>query len=61
MEDREGVAAVLDAALREDDADEVHAAVLEEGEASGAGEVLNVGGGDVAYDVQPLVDDGYRA
>ena len=58
MEDRDGVLAVVCAALHEDDRDEVGTGGLEEGERASLGEVLDVGGGDVADDVEAVVDDG---
>lgn len=58
VEDGEGVAAMLDAALGEDDGDEVHTGRLEQGSAGGVGEVPHVGSGDVANDVLAVVDDG---
>ena len=58
VEDRDGVLAVVCAALHEDNGDEVGAGGLEEGKGAGLGEVLDVGGGDVADDVEAVVDDG---
>lgn len=58
MEDGDRVLAVVCAALHEDDGYEVGAGGLEEGEGAGLGEVLDVGGGDVADDVEAVVDDG---
>lgn len=60
IEDGDRVLAVVCAALHEDDGDEVGAGGLEEGEGAGLGEVLDVGCGDVADDVEAVVDDGER-
>ena len=58
VEDGNGVLAVVCAALHEDDGDEVCTGGFEEGEGAGLGEVLDVGCGDVADDVEAVVDDG---
>ena len=60
VEDGEGVLAVGDAAVGEDDGDEVDAGGAEEGERRGARQVLDVDGGDVADDVLFVVGDGER-
>lgn len=52
-----GVFAVVDAAVVEDYGEEVEAGGFEEGDGGGAGEVFDVCGGDVAYDVLFVVDD----
>lgn len=58
MEDWDGVLAIVCAALHEDDGDEMGAGGFEEREGAGLGEVLDVGCGDVANDVETVVDNG---
>lgn len=54
------VASLLHAALGEDDSDEVHAGLLEEGHRGRRGQEADVGGRDVAYHIAAVVDDSYR-
>jgi hypothetical protein len=60
VEDGVRIAPALDATLRQDDADEVHGRALQQRQRFSVGQVPDVGGGDVAHDIQSVVDDGDR-